>query len=171
MYSNNNSKEVVTLQIWDTAGDHKLRDLVSLYYRNSHSALLVFDITQNETKENLQDWLVELEDRCDLSEVIIKVAANKFDIFEGKSGTWTGSRKPQITTSQFEEVITQRGHASKQAQNDQIGSPGETGGHDQRRLRGLQHVCQNGPQHFALISKNRRRLLRPRKGVFGLVCA
>ena len=60
-----------------------MRDLVSLYYRNSHAALLVFDVTQNETQENLQDWLVELEDRCDLEQVIIKVAANKFDIFEG----------------------------------------------------------------------------------------
>ena len=74
---------MVTLQIWDTAGDYKLRDLISLYYRNSHAALLVFDITQEETKENLQEWLAELEDRCDLEEVNIKVAANKFDIFEG----------------------------------------------------------------------------------------
>jgi small GTP-binding protein len=72
------------LQIWDTAGDYKLRDLVSLYYRNSHAAVLVFDITQEETKENLQDWLAELEDRCQLEDVSIKVAANKFDIFEGK---------------------------------------------------------------------------------------
>ena len=71
------------LQIWDTAGDHRLRDLVSLYYRNSHAALLVFDITQDETKEDLQEWLMELQDRCDLESVIIKVAANKFDIFEG----------------------------------------------------------------------------------------
>ena len=71
------------MQIWDTAGDYKLRDLISLYYRNSHAAVLVFDITQDETKENLQEWLAELEDRCDLEEVNIKVAANKFDIFEG----------------------------------------------------------------------------------------
>ena len=72
----------VSLQIWDTAGDHKLRDLVSLYYRNSHGALLVFDITADETKENLQGWLSELEDRCDLDEVSVKVAANKYDLLE-----------------------------------------------------------------------------------------
>lgn len=73
---------MVTLQIWDTAGDHKLRDLVSLYYRNSHAALLVFDITQDQTKDSLQDWLIELEERCDLSNVILKVAANKVDLIE-----------------------------------------------------------------------------------------
>ena len=56
---------------------------MSLYYRNSHVAVLVFDINQKETKENLQDWLGELEDRCELDEMIIKVAANKIDIFEG----------------------------------------------------------------------------------------
>lgn len=77
-------KKFVVLQIWDTAGDHKLRDLVSLYYRNSHAALLVFDITQTETKENLQDWLSELENRCDLENVIIKVAANKYDLLQSK---------------------------------------------------------------------------------------
>lgn len=77
-------QKVVTLQIWDTAGDHKLRDLVSLYYRNSHAALLVFDITQDQTRDSLQDWLIELEDRCDLNNVIIKVAANKFDLVESK---------------------------------------------------------------------------------------
>lgn len=75
---------MVTLQIWDTAGDHKLRDLVSLYYRNSHAALLVFDITQDQTKDSLQDWLIELEERCDLSNVILKVAANKVDLIESK---------------------------------------------------------------------------------------
>ena len=73
---------MVTLQIWDTAGDHKLRDLVSLYYRNSHATLLVFDITQDQTKDSLQDWLIELEERCDLSNVILKVAANKVDLIE-----------------------------------------------------------------------------------------
>lgn len=48
---------VVKLQIWDTAGMEKYRSISSSYYRGSHSALVIFDLTAKSTFENVTKWL------------------------------------------------------------------------------------------------------------------
>lgn len=43
----------VKLQCWDTAGQEKFDNIVQSYYRGSHGIMLVFDVTNKESFDNL----------------------------------------------------------------------------------------------------------------------
>ena len=47
-----NSK-IIRLQIWDTAGQETFRSITRAYYKNSVCAVLVYDITNQNTFENI----------------------------------------------------------------------------------------------------------------------
>ena len=51
----------VKLQIWDTAGQDRFRNIVSSYYRGAQGIMMVYDITDLESFGNLNSWLKEIE--------------------------------------------------------------------------------------------------------------
>lgn len=51
----------VKLQIWDTAGQERFRSITTPYYRNAHGIIIVFDLTNYSSFENLNKWLKEIE--------------------------------------------------------------------------------------------------------------
>merc|ERR1719198_1000349 len=53
--------KTVKLTIWDTAGQERFRTLTSSYYRGCHGIIVVFDVNERETFDNLPHWLEELE--------------------------------------------------------------------------------------------------------------
>jgi len=55
----------VKAQIWDTAGQERYRAITKAYYRGAVGALLVYDITDRETFENLKRWLSEVQGHAD----------------------------------------------------------------------------------------------------------
>lgn len=71
--------KTVKAQIWDTAGQERYRAITSAYYRGAVGALLVYDITKNQTFENVHRWLRELRDHAD-SNIVIMLAGNKSDL-------------------------------------------------------------------------------------------
>jgi len=71
----------VSLQIWDTAGQERYKALGPIYYRKSHVAIAVFDLTRAETMKLLEGWIKAFRENADDTYVII--AANKSDM-EGK---------------------------------------------------------------------------------------
>ena len=74
------NEETATLQLWDTSGQDTYRDLVSLYYRDSHAAILVFDYCSRRSLESLEFWMKQLEDRVNTEAIVIKIAGNKCDL-------------------------------------------------------------------------------------------
>nr|CAD2129603.1 unnamed protein product [Meloidogyne enterolobii] len=52
--------ERVELAIWDTAGQERFHALGPIYYRDSHGALLVYDITDRRSFERVKKWVEEL---------------------------------------------------------------------------------------------------------------
>ena len=46
----------VKLQIWDTAGQEKFNSLSKQYFQNSDGILLVFDITNKDSFNNIKKW-------------------------------------------------------------------------------------------------------------------
>lgn len=46
----------VTLQIWDTAGQERYQSLGVAFYRGAEACVLVYDITNSRTFENLAIW-------------------------------------------------------------------------------------------------------------------
>jgi Ras-related protein Rab-7A len=47
---------IVTLQIWDTAGQERYQSLGTAFYRGADCCLLVYDITNPQSFENLANW-------------------------------------------------------------------------------------------------------------------
>lgn len=52
----------VKLQLWDTAGQERFRSITTSYYRNSVGVMLVYDISNRQSFENLQEWLMEAQE-------------------------------------------------------------------------------------------------------------
>ena len=51
----------VKLSIWDTAGQERFKNISSAYYRGAQGVVLVYDITDRRTFNNLDLWMAELE--------------------------------------------------------------------------------------------------------------
>ena len=47
---------LVTMQIWDTAGQERFQSLGVAFYRGADSCVLVFDVHQPKTFDNLDSW-------------------------------------------------------------------------------------------------------------------
>ena len=46
----------VTMQIWDTAGQEKYQSVQGVFYRGADGCILVYDITNIESFQNLKKW-------------------------------------------------------------------------------------------------------------------
>jgi len=69
----------VKLAIWDTAGQEKFHALGPIYYRDSNGAILVYDITDRDSFDRVQNWVKEL--RKMLGEgIALVIVGNKCDL-------------------------------------------------------------------------------------------
>ena len=48
--------KIVTLQIWDTAGQERYQSLGTAFYRGADCAFLVYDITNQNSFEQIATW-------------------------------------------------------------------------------------------------------------------
>jgi Ras-related protein Rab-1A len=75
----------VKLQIWDTAGQERFRTITSSYYRGAHGVVMVYDITDKESFDDLTSrWLPDIE-QCSDSNVLKLVVGNKSDLSEQRA--------------------------------------------------------------------------------------
>ncbi|CAD8048183.1 unnamed protein product [Paramecium sonneborni] len=75
-----NDKQI-KLQIWDTAGQESFKSITRSYYRGSIGGILVFDVTNRQSFENVQKWYNEIQGyACDKIEMVI--VGNKIDLEE-----------------------------------------------------------------------------------------
>ena len=47
---------IVKFEMWDTPGQERYRKLAQMYYKNSAAALIVYDVTNQESFEKSQTW-------------------------------------------------------------------------------------------------------------------
>ncbi|KAL2005137.1 hypothetical protein VTN00DRAFT_2987 [Thermoascus crustaceus] len=75
------SDTIVRLQIWDTAGQERFRSISRLYYRGANACLLCYDITDEQSFEEMTGWLLELKKNLGEDEpLVIHVVGTKADI-------------------------------------------------------------------------------------------
>jgi len=75
--------KTVKLQIWDTAGQERFRTITSSYYRGAHGIIVVYDVTDKVSFNNVKQWLGEI-DRYACQSVNKLLAGNKADLVEKK---------------------------------------------------------------------------------------
>ncbi len=80
LYNLENGK-TLQFDIWDTAGQEKYRSLVKMFYKDAIAAILVYDITRQETFDELKIfWSKEITQEC--PNIILVEVANKADLIE-----------------------------------------------------------------------------------------
>ncbi|KAF8976318.1 hypothetical protein BGZ46_008359 [Entomortierella lignicola] len=67
------------LTIWDTAGQERFRTLTSSYYRGAQGVILVYDVSNRDSFNDLQTWFNELDTYCSSKEVVRMIVGNKVD--------------------------------------------------------------------------------------------
>ncbi len=72
----------ISCQIWDTAGQEKMKSIASAYYKNANGAVLVFDISNKSSFNRLSYWLSEIRDNLNDQEVNIVLLGNKCDLID-----------------------------------------------------------------------------------------
>ena len=73
-----NGKKVKYL-IWDTAGEDRMKTMTYSYYRGCHVILVVFDVTERKSFQNVTTW-VECIDKFAKSNVLRILVGNKTDL-------------------------------------------------------------------------------------------
>ena len=69
----------IKMQIWDTAGEERFKNIISSYYRGAHGILLLYDVTDRESFKNLNNWLIEIEKNANKN-VLKVLIGNKTDL-------------------------------------------------------------------------------------------
>lgn len=68
----------VRLQVWDTAGQERFRALTTSYYRGAHGVIVVYDVNDQTSFDNLARWMKDV-DLYSSEEVIKLLIGNKDD--------------------------------------------------------------------------------------------
>lgn len=90
--------KTIKLQIWDTAGQERFRTITSSYYRGAHGIIVVYDVTDGESFNNVKQWLHEI-DRYASENVNKLLVGNKTDL----------TQKRIVTTEQGKEFADSLG--------------------------------------------------------------
>ena len=77
----------VKLQIWDTAGQERFKNITASYYRGGNGVLVVYDITERESFDNLTSWLIEIEKNANKN-VYKLLIGNKCDLEDKRKVTY-----------------------------------------------------------------------------------
>ena len=84
----------LTLMIWDVLGQRSEDSLHAAYYRGSNGAMLVGDLTRQETMEHLQKWRDDLLAVERNAKTVI--VGNKSDLEMGVTPAWIASFSKQL---------------------------------------------------------------------------
>lgn len=80
------------LQLWDTAGQERFRSLIPNYIRDSSVAIVVFDLSNKQSFQNIKDWVQDVKNERGENAVIV-VVGNKLDKKEDRLVTFEEASK------------------------------------------------------------------------------
>ena len=96
--SKNNKR--IKLQIWDTAGQEKFNSITTAYYRNARGAIIMYDVTREDTFEHLRKWF-SLVSQFGRGDVEVAIVGNKCDINDNS--------KRQVSKERGESLAVEMG--------------------------------------------------------------
>ncbi|KIH66716.1 Ras family protein [Ancylostoma duodenale] len=103
------SYENISLQIWDTAGQERFRCMVPMYMRNSVAAIIMYDITNRQSFEDVDKWSEELRKCCGIADPVVVLIGNKCDLFDKRRvSTAEGQAKALSLDARFYEISAEK---------------------------------------------------------------
>ena len=75
--------QIIQIKLWDTAGQEIFHSLTKNFYRKADGIIIVYDITNKESFERIQDWVKSVYDNTDTyKEIQMIIVGNKIDLEE-----------------------------------------------------------------------------------------
>ena len=73
--------KIVRIKIWDTAGQERYKSLTRGFFRNAQGIMIVYDVTNYETYENLKYWIKSIKTQMgsDIDNIPVIIIGNKID--------------------------------------------------------------------------------------------
>ena len=103
------------MQIWDTAGQEKFRNINASYYKGANGILVVYDITNKETFDGLTSWLIEIEKNSS-KDVYKLLIGNKNDLEDKRQISYNeGKEFASINGMQFFETSAKTAYQVQEA--------------------------------------------------------
>ena len=81
------NNKIYRIQIWDTAGQESFRSITRAYYKNSVCALIVYDISNRESFNNISSWIEDCRNQSPKT-VFIALIGNKSDLDDKRKVTF-----------------------------------------------------------------------------------
>ena len=80
------NKEVIKVEVWDTAGQERYRAITSSYYKGAKGAIIVYDITNADSFNNVESWMNEVtkKGKTDMQFLLV---GNKKDLINDRKVT------------------------------------------------------------------------------------
>ena len=73
------NNDIIKVEIWDTAGQERYKAITSAYYKGAKGAIIVYDITSEESFNNIEMWIQEVKAKA-LNNLQIMIIGNKSDL-------------------------------------------------------------------------------------------
>ena len=83
-FTEERGNQIIEIQLWDTAGQEQYRSLGPVYYRGASGAIIVFDLTNQDSFKSLNNWVKTFRSVSGENSVIV-VAGNKSDLVESRA--------------------------------------------------------------------------------------
>ena len=119
---------------WDTAGQERFRTITSSYYRGAHGIIVVYDVTDQESFNNVKQWLQEI-DRYASENVNKLLVGNKCDLTTKKVVDYTTAKEfadslgiPFLETSAKNATNVEQSFMTMAAEIKKRMGPGATAG-------------------------------------------
>ena len=77
-----NLQKAIKFDIWDTAGQEKYRALAKIFYKDAKVIILVYDITDQKSFEELKNYWYEMVSSNADKDAMIAIVANKNDLYD-----------------------------------------------------------------------------------------
>ena len=74
--------KTLKLEIWDTAGQERYRSVTKMFYKDANAAILVYDITNKSSFEELKNYWIGQVQESSIKNIILAVMANKYDLYD-----------------------------------------------------------------------------------------
>ena len=140
--------------IWDTAGQERFRAITKNYYKGAHGIMLIYDVTRQETFDNVRNWLTQVTENASDNATIFLIG-NKCDDVDGRQISTeegkkvasdygitfieTSAKKDINISSTFEELVKEIYQKVGNLEPKQVQITTQIGGDDKKE----RHCCKS----------------------------